>query len=399
MIKKLATIGLIWLSIWCWDSSQWKNDEVRNTNSMEIIWVQDATKNNIADCLMKNDEDINSLQEQKLQTMFYDQYVKEYSSLYWRKLHTNQELLCDDFIKQESLDTYYRVFQYFLRNWKQKLFVDAWKLWAEYKQKTLDWTEVITQVFADWWIYIKWEMVERIELQRTAWTRSGSIKRIWKEYWWDDEIVMMVENPWQGIDSTLDADILLPVQNAWWNPDIQAEYQWIIANEITHDILHKIFPELFLWNNSEKLSPSIASFQCEVPWLRFQNNAQANEFLSDVMDWNTGWKYGKHSRFFNPLLYMNWKWWIITERYNYSEKVQRYAMKDVLKKKWYKNSKKIVDNLIMIADTISYLTPRELLFKEARKYYQEDDFDEIAKIYRRIGVQLLHHIKRKEWKK
>jgi ribonucleotide reductase alpha subunit len=75
-------------------------------------------------------------------------------------------------------------------------------------------------------------------------------------------------------------------------------------------------------------------------------------------------------------------------RYWYSYQVQKYAMESILKKKGYKNYKTIMQNLIKEADNSNYKNHNDL-FMLVRQYFNEEDFKEIAKVYRKIGVQLL----------
>jgi hypothetical protein len=70
---------------------------------------------------------------------------------------------------------------------------------------------------------------------------------------------------------------------------------------MSHEIQFKYFSDLFYIKNIDNLNEPFKSFTCEVPNLKFINNAQAGEFLSDVADWLSGSMY---FRFFNPLYYM-----------------------------------------------------------------------------------------------
>jgi hypothetical protein len=67
---------------------------------------------------------------------------------------------------------------------------------------------------------------------------------------------------------------------------------------MSHEIQFKYFSNLFNIKNIDSLSEPFKSFVCEVPNLRFHNNNQAGEFLSDVADWLSGNMY---YRFFIPL--------------------------------------------------------------------------------------------------
>ena len=137
------------------------------------------------------------------------------------------------------------------------------------------------------------------------------------------------------------------------------------------------------WTNHSK------SFTSEIPDLRFHNNAQAEEFISDVASWNSG---GIYFRFFNPLFYMHADQDALTRgtegRYWYSYQVQRYAMEKVLQQRGVEDPSTTVRALIEKANTSNWKT-RDELFVLARRHFREEDFVEVAKIYRRIGVALL----------
>jgi hypothetical protein len=67
-------------------------------------------------------------------------------------------------------------------------------------------------------------------------------------------------------------------------------------------------------------------------------------------------------------------------------------MKEILKEKGYKNPDSIIKNIVKSIDEAGY-NDRKEAFAEAKKYFQEEDFEKIAVIYRRIGVQLLKTMK------
>jgi hypothetical protein len=100
-------------------------------------------------------------------------------------------------------------------------------------------------------------------------------------------------------------------------------------------------------------------------------------------------------RFFNPLYYMleteidkNWKY----DRYWYSYQIQKYAMEQVLKEKWFINPKYIVDLLITKASKYTPINEEKLYFF-AHNFFQDEDWIKIAQIYKRIWVELLKQMK------
>jgi hypothetical protein len=370
----------------------------------------------------KESEESEEVKLEKLkQKSFYEDFAKRGLIYYGDRLYTNQELLNPKFIPDQApfhreyserfpnttysipsrvvfnLNPEVRVLQYFLRNNREETLKNAKELGCQYHQTELDSSHPLENIFRDAGIDIEGEKVEWLEVFNGG---SGSMHREGERYGGEDEIIMVVEK----YTEELDEYCMLPAQNAGYEVDTVSEFESTVANEITHEIQHKYFPSLFLEKkpkkNNERLDQPFKSFTTEVPDLRFVHNLQAAEFLSDVSDWVVGGKNGNYSRFFNSLYYMdpNSEYYQKTkiipkeDNYWYSYQVQKYAMEIVLKEKGYEDPKAIVDEIIKVASSRTYKNVDDL-FIFAIKYFIEDDFEKIAKIYRRIGVELLSKMK------
>lgn len=324
--------------------------------------------------------------ETKRQESFYEEYAK-YTKFYGDSLYSNHDLLSPDFKPGNSrLTEETRLLQYFLRNGRQKTFEAAEKLGSKYHQTILSTADSITQIFGDAGINIEGETIEWVEVPEG---RSGGMGRDGKMFGGNDEQIMTVE----GYTEKLDDWILLPAQKAGYTIDTRDAFAGTVANEMSHEIQFKYFPSLFAGDNWDKLDKHLKNFETVIPNLRFQSNSQIGEFLSDVADWSTGNQHGAYYRFFNPLNYMSEHTTFgggKEDRYWYSYQVQKYAMEQVLKNKGYKDAKIIVKHLIEKAEDTKN---RDELFISARKYFQEEDLKEIAKIFRTIGVKLLNEMK------
>lgn len=387
-----------------------------NPNNEKDLFISSTTQN-IKNCMLSSDTADFSIEEKKLeekrQKNYHEEYVNELSLIYGDKLYTNKELLCSTFVpnqepfyeyslKQNPNDTNYykspkiifrltpplRLFQYFLRNGKEETFKVAEQLGCKHHETILTSKDPIVSIFRDAGINIEGEKLNWIEVPNG---RSGGTYRDGEKYGGNTEIIMTVKQ----YNENLDNYIGKPAKNAGYKISFKAKFQSVIANELSYEIQAKYFKTLFSENNLEILSEPFISFMIEIPNLQFQNNAQVAEFLSDVADWNTGGKYGVTYRFFNPLFYMSEKSSFgggKKDRYWYSYQVQKYAMEQVLKGKGYDNYKKIVHDLIEQANNSNYEN-HDSVFISARKYFVEEDFEKIAQIYRRIGVQLLKKMK------
>lgn len=360
--------------------------------------------------------------EELIQKSYYEDYAKENLILYGDRLYTNSELLDTKFIPDQKifyeyylkeypdsasyfftpprivfrLTPWLRLLQYFLRNGRERTFESAEKLGCKHHETLFDDSHPLTSLYAEAGISIKGEKIDWLEVPDSI--ISGGMYRDGDKYGGETETVMQVE----AFDGKLDDWVQIPAQKAGYKVDIKQEFEGEIANEMTHEILHKYFRKLFDEGYSyyERLDEPFKSFKTEVPGLQFKNNAQASEFLSDVSDWIVGGKNGVYFRFFNPLYNMDPKgrYYQISKtqpeknNYWYSYQVQKYAMEQVLIQKGYKNPKTIIDKLIQEAEE-SYYKNHDELFVSARKYFKEDDFEKIAQIYRKIGIELLKKMK------
>lgn len=338
-------------------------------------------------------------QEKLRQKSFYEDHAKEYPGLYGDRLYTNSELLDKKFSPTVPDKSYFkltpkvRILQYFLRNGREQTFSDAEKLGCKHHQTVLDNSQPITNLYKDAGIDLEGETINWLEVPDG---RSGGILKDGQRYGGKTEIIMSVE----AYKKELDDWIMLPAQKAGYKVDVQSGFQSTVANEMTHEIQFRYFPSLFSKDDDKRLDEPFKSFKTEVTGLKFRNTAQAAEFLSDVSSWVTSGKNGVYYRFFNPIDYMdkNYKHYNNTDRkaendrYWYSYQIQRYAMEEVLKQKGFKNAKAIVEDLIQEAKNSDYKN-HDHIFVSARKYFDENDFEKIAQIYRRIGVKLLKSIK------
>lgn len=355
--------------------------------------------------------------EKLRQKSFYEDYAKNFSVVYGDRLYTNTELLDPHFTpdqeffykeylkKYPDMADYYksprivfrltpevRMLHYFLRNGREKTFAAAEKLGCQHRQTILDNAHPLENLFEDAGINIEGEKVDWLEVPEG---RSGGVERDGKRYGGKTESFMVV----QTFEEKLDADIEVRAQKAGYSVDVKKGFEGLVANEITHEIESAYFPLLFNEKENDRLTEPFKSFTTEVSGLKFKDNAQAGEFLSDVSHWIVGGRANSYYRFFNPLYYMNpnaeyykkSKMKPENNRYWYSYQVQRYAMEQVLNQKGYKNSKAIVEDLIREAGNLDYKD--NTLFVSARKYFTEEDFETIAQIYKKIGVEMLKKMK------
>ncbi|MBI2410598.1 MAG: hypothetical protein HYV32_01710 [Candidatus Kerfeldbacteria bacterium] len=342
-------------------------------------------------------------QEKKLEELrqksFYEDYAQKFSGLYGDRLYTNSELLNPSFSPTVPNKEYFtltpkvRIHHYFLRNGRDKTFLAAEQLGCKHHQTTLDHSHPLEHIFQDAGIQLEGEKIDWLEVPDG---RSGGMYREGHRYGGKTEIVMGIE----AYTGELDDWFMSPAQKAGYTVDTQSAFDGTVANEITHEIQYKYFPSLFLENDHQRLDEPFKSFTTEVPGLTFKNNAQAAEFLSDVSEWVIGGKNGVYFRFFNPLYamdpnseyYQKVKITAENDRYWYSYQVQKHAMEHVLKQKGYHNPTGIIEDLIKEAEN-SDDENHDDVFVSARRYFTEDDFEKIAQIYRRIGVELLKKMK------
>lgn len=348
----------------------------------------EEVKQKVEGCVFHDPAEITP-EEKKLEELrqqsYYEDYAKKYPDLFGDRLYTNAELLCPDFAPDgRFFPSWIRLMQYFLRNGKEKTFKAAEKLGCKYHATVLDENHVLSRLFANAGINITGETIGWIEIPGSI---GGTLShKEAKKYGGKDETIITIRS---SHDNFLDHWVISPAKKAGYKVDLEKELEGTIANEMSHDIQCRYFPTLFDIYDEERLDEPFKSFRTEIPGLRFKNNAQAAEFLSDVADWSAGGKTGVYFRFFNPLYYMSGKSKCTgDDRYRYSYKVQMYAMEQVLFKKGFRDAKRIVKKLIKIADKRT-LENHDDLFVSAREYFTEDDFAEIASIYRKIGVELL----------
>jgi hypothetical protein len=355
-----------------------KNELEQKEQLLEKSRKQEIGKLNIND--VSSQEELEAFQEYNFEN---DEHMSEYPTIYGERLYETSELISGDC----GLKEHYRIYQYFLRNGRQETLKNADKIGTQYHRTELEKDHVLTKLFADAGINIQGEVLEWVEIPKG---RSGSIDRDGEKYGGNSETIMLVEG---GESYKNDKYVIKPAIEAGYDVNVAQEFSGTIANELSHEIQHKYFYELFsdeAWKNRETASDPFKSFTSEVPGLLFRNNSQAAEFLSDVGDWNNG---GYYFRFFNSLDYIYEGAFSRKEgQYWYTYKVQEYAMKEILKEKGYKNPDSIIKNIVKSIDEAGY-NDRKEAFAEAKKYFQEEDFEKIAVIYRRIGVQLLKTMK------
>ena len=345
--------------------------------------------------------------EELRQRSFYEDYAKVLPTVYGDRLYTNAELLDRNFRPDQEpfLEHYLRDFperadnksfpmvlfeltpgvrflQYFLRNGRERTLMDAERLGCKHRQTLLTESHVLTRLFSEADIDLQGEHIDWVEVPRR---KSGVISREGARYGGNDEAVATV-TAYSWSDDQKES----PARKAGYDVNPKAAFDGVVINEMTHEIQNKYFGKLFRGDILNRLEEPFKSFVSEVPDLRFINNIQAAEFLSDVAEWSSE---SKPSRFFGPLYSMSENAMfakVETHLYRYSYQVQRYAMVEVLRRKNISNPEKVVHDLIETA--ADYRKTHEL-HASARKYFKEEDFSEIAKIYRRIGVELLKKMK------
>lgn len=322
-----------------------------------------------------------SILRERQEAVFCRDYWSHHS-VYGSKLFTEDELL----VNSPWLTPEARIIQSFLLNWKDRTFEISNRL-GWYPKIVILWPGItLYDLYKSAWIDTQWIRLTWIEIPNG---RSGWINRIGKDYGWKDELLMTVAS----LKSEPDTWIDIPAKKAWYKFDMAKEHQWTVMNELSHALNNKIFWHLFP-DDPTLLTPPFNSFKCEIPGLKFRNNFQAEEFLSDVVDWIES-KENSSFRFFNPLWYMHKDapfWWWEEWQYWFSYQVQKYAMVLILKRKWIPNPEKVVEQIITKANWSDFRNHDEV-FSYVRKYFQEKDFLEITEVYKRIWIQLLQSMK------
>ncbi len=322
--------------------------------------------------------------EARQQNAYNEEFASDFPGLFGSKLYTNEELLDSNFKAEGVYSTSMpnlRLLQFFLRNGREATFGAAENLGAKHRRTELTHDHILTQLFRDAGIDVEGEMIDWLEVDSEI--KSGGTFRDGERYGGGDEIILMVARHVDGLDPWIEVS----AQDAGYRVDPQREQDSTIVNEMSHEIQNKYFAKLFLVKDEDLTKPFV-SFRSEIPGLRFRNNAQAAEFLSDVASWSLNG--GSYFRFFNPLGYMNptSEYYRGAEgSYAYSYAVQKYAMERVLREKGYKNAKSIIENLISASENSELDSQPQ--YTLARKYFTEEDFIKIGEIYRRIGVALL----------
>lgn len=332
---------------------------------------------------LENEIDELSILYSRQDIAYHEEFWQYLVNQFWKKLYSNRELLSPDSIK-EKLSPYKRLVQYFIRNGLDWVFKHVDLLWSKHRRFNVDLSDPVTwdlaQLYYQAWIPIVGKSLDIIEVP--SWL-AGGFARDPKKYGWKEELLVTIP----AYNPNPDELIWIPSIKAWYKFQPFNDWKWTVTNELTHVVLDRFFPILFFREDHSKLTEPFKSFTSEIPWLRFQNNAQAAEFLSDVPDWLS---WSPEQRFFTPLSYVDnkslWEW--KSDRYWYSYQVQKYAMIKVLQKKWTKNPEGVVNTLIARAQDFSEHR-HDQLFVYAREFFQETDFIEIAKIYRRIWLNLL----------
>ena len=348
----------------------------------------------------KDKKSIERLREDILQKNF-KKFLKFHVLADGEKLYTNKELLSKNPIKigkYSNLKPSARLFQFFLRNGRKKTFENAEKLGSKYHETIITESSVLGSIFNEAGIDIIGEKISWIE---TPEGETGSVNRFKKYFGGKDEEFLSVETYNENKKVTpfgTEANAM----RVGYPYSRKKEWNGTVNNEMLHELINKKYSQLFSsknWKNKDSLPSGFPNLTSEIPNLYFKNISQVEEFLSDVMHWNTEGAY--YYRFFNTLYYIRSKTRGTRKdgkgQYFYSYQVQRYAMEKTLKDKGLKNYKDIVKNILKeseksypVKDPRFYKRPE---FDLAKKYFDEKDFKNIAKIYRRIGIQVLRKIK------
>lgn len=337
-------------------------------------------------------------EEARLEALRQKSFSEDWPRTFGRRLYTNDELLNQDFTGDAdslfdfALTPEIRITQYFLRNGRQKTIEDAKKLGCIDRITILDQSHPITQLYREGGADLNGEKIPWLEVPEG---RSGGIDRDGKKYGGKTETIITVE-AYDESSTSFALSEGKKAQDTGYKVDFGQEFKGTVANEMTHEFLPRIYPSLFKPENRKQLIEPFKSFSTVIPGLRFRNNFQAEEFLSDVSHWVTG---GVYYRFFGPLYYMDpkgeyWKkihplWDPKDNQYWYSYQAQQHAMEQVLKQKGQKGYKAIVDDLIRTAGQTVDSDPA----KKAREHFTEKDLASIGQIYRDIGVGLIKKMK------
>jgi hypothetical protein len=173
----LTLIGAMALSSCGKNHKENKNDIY--INNLELL--SDSTKKNIKSCIEYTAVSLSpeeKIEEEKLQKSFYEEYAKDYSTLYGDRLYRNEELLCPEFNPPNfNLVPYIRLLQYFFRNGKTKTFEVADELGCKYHQTILSENDPIATIFKDAGIDITGKAIQWIEVPESTQSRSGGLYR------------------------------------------------------------------------------------------------------------------------------------------------------------------------------------------------------------------------------
>lgn len=342
--------------------------------------------------------------EALLQKNFQMRYGKV-PSKYGDRLYTNKELLDSAFLPKTprhpdfNLDfrlmPKIRIHHFFLRNGKEQTFAHIEKLGGKTREIAFQEADTMTRIFSSANIPIQGKTVRMVELTGDdRWdglSITGGMSRQAALFGGQDDQLMYIES--RVNFEKYSSGSMDKARAAGYEVDIEAEYAGIVANETLHALTWQLFPSVFGRDGYDTLTEPLRSFRSrELPELSFKNNAQADEFLSDVMNWAVGGARGNCFRFFNSLGYMDPKAFFSRGdegRYWFSYQVQKGAMEHVLARKPGMNNesaKKVVQELL---DASGAIPSHDREYALARQHFTEDDFVAIAKIYERVGVELL----------
>ena len=189
--------------------------------------------------------DLKVLQERS----FCEEYGNEFAILFKNRLFENDELLSPDCELKPDV----RLLHYFLRNGRVKTLENAEKLGCKHHETLMTEKHPLALLFADAGIDIEGKRIDWIEVPEG---KSGGMSRNGSKYGGEDELIMKVE----GYTSALDDWCELPAQKAGYTVDDRQEWNGTVSNEMSHEILHSYFEELFRGKPHERLDEPFKKF-------------------------------------------------------------------------------------------------------------------------------------------
>jgi hypothetical protein len=348
------------------------------------------------------------MSEVQLQASFLEKHRKS-PTRYGDRLYTNAELLDPQFAPQVKSPEYsithpiqkkYLIYQYFLRNGFEQTMVDLPQLGAKRLEVTFNDAHKITSVFARAGIDIRGVTVQLVEIDAATSDEASGItggqNREAHLFGGKDEQIMFVESFRAFTTPSITHVGVERAKTVGFKTDDAAEYAGMIANETLHALNARLFADLFANVKYDGLTEPLASFKSDiVPGLAFKNDAQADEFLSDVMNWVVGAPYGTSYRFFSQLGNLN-SGGIFSNgedgQYFFSYQVLKRAMIEVLSKKPgmdMQNAERIVGEIITLGEQ-GFDRKEDVM---AAQFFTEADFVQIASIFEQVGVEVLKVLK------